>query len=350
MQELLGRLRQLDPTASASLRVIACFDELMAGGVGTDGLLSAAAALSGAVVGVRRAEDAPEIRIDTRGERLAPAPPTGIVRESEGMTVWIEAATSEPGPNEAIIIERLALALHVRYDHLDAPMKRDVAVIVGHDAAAEERVAAARRRGLADGVSYRVVVAPLFALWRAHPRGPEDVVASAVGPVHVAIVAADAAPAAEPLGIGIAADLNDLELSFRTALVALRLAEPGGVSRADDLGGLAEVLADTPANARPDRDEAAVARLVDGHTWASATLDALVRAGSVREAARLAGIHHSTMTTRVSVIADELGFAPLDGLGRARLAIAVMRQRMRASRALELPPPVAVDAGRRLPA
>ena len=350
MQELLGRLRQLDPTASASLRVIACFDELMAGGVGTDGLLSAAAALSGSVVGVRRAENAPEIQIGTQGERLAAAAPTGIVRESNGMTVWIEAPSTDAGPNEAIIIERLVLALHVRYDHVDAPLKRDISVIVDHDAAAEDRVAAARRRGLEDGVAYRVVVAPLFALWRTHPRGPEDVVASAVGPVHVAIVAADAAPVASPLGVGIASDLNDLDLSFRTALVCLRLAEPGTVSRADDLGGLAEILADTPANARPDRDEAAVARLVAAHAWAPATLDALMQAGSVREAARLACIHHSTMTTRVAVIADELGIAPLDGLGRARLAVAVMRHRMRASRALELPPPSAKTSGHPLSA
>jgi len=38
MQELLGRLTALDPEASHSLRVIACFDELIAGDVGVRGL------------------------------------------------------------------------------------------------------------------------------------------------------------------------------------------------------------------------------------------------------------------------------------------------------------------------
>ncbi len=51
MQELLGRLGALDPEASLGLRVIACLDQLMSGGVAVHGLLSAAAALAGAPTG-----------------------------------------------------------------------------------------------------------------------------------------------------------------------------------------------------------------------------------------------------------------------------------------------------------
>ena len=47
MQELLGRIARLDPSASLGLRVIACFDELVVGNVNTRALLSAAASLSG---------------------------------------------------------------------------------------------------------------------------------------------------------------------------------------------------------------------------------------------------------------------------------------------------------------
>lgn len=339
MQELLGRMRELDPSAGASLRVIACFDELMAGGVGTDGLLSAAAALAGVPVGVQRSATAPQVRVDPRGERLAPRAPEGAIQTSGDMTVWIESDSAGPDSTGAIILERLTLALQVRYEHVDAPRTRDIAVIVDRDAAADERCAAARRRGLVDGSAYRVIVAPLFATWVTHPRGPEDVVATSFGPAHVAIIAADATPAAKPLGVGVATGIEELELSFRTAVVALRLAEPGDVSLAEDLGGLAEVLADAPAHARPDRDETAVAHLIAEHAWAHATLDALLRASSVREAARLAGIHHSTMATHVATVKERMGFAPLDGLGRARLAVAVLRQQMRDSRALDLPAP-----------
>ncbi len=45
MQELLARLKALDPNASLALRIIACFDELVRGGVNIHGLLGAAASL-----------------------------------------------------------------------------------------------------------------------------------------------------------------------------------------------------------------------------------------------------------------------------------------------------------------
>ena len=51
MQELLGRIARLDPSASLGLRVIACFDELVVGNVNTRALLSAAASLAGCVAG-----------------------------------------------------------------------------------------------------------------------------------------------------------------------------------------------------------------------------------------------------------------------------------------------------------
>ena len=40
MQELLGRIARLDPSASLGRRVIACFDELIVGNVNTRALLA----------------------------------------------------------------------------------------------------------------------------------------------------------------------------------------------------------------------------------------------------------------------------------------------------------------------
>ena len=40
MQELLGRIAALDPEASLGIRIIACFDELIAGNVNTRGQVS----------------------------------------------------------------------------------------------------------------------------------------------------------------------------------------------------------------------------------------------------------------------------------------------------------------------
>jgi hypothetical protein len=340
MQELLGRLRSLDPTASQGLRVIACFDELMAGRVGTDGLLSAAAALAGRPVAVRRTRTSAVVRVDPAGERTSPVAPPPELAASDDLIVWIDRGGDPAGANDAIILERLALALHVRYDEGSAPAPRDLAMLFDDGADLTARRDAATRRGLTAGVSLRAVAAPLFAVWHRHPAGPEDVVSTDFGPVHAAVVPAESVVAATPLGIGIAVERDELALSFRTAVLALRLADSAddGISRADDLGVLAETLADQPIRPRMDADESAVSRLAR-LPWALSTLDALMRSTSVRDAARIAGVHHSTMASRVEVIAAEFGFPPLDGWGRTRVAVALLRWRVRTSHVLELPAP-----------
>lgn len=341
MQELLGRLTALDPAASQGLRVIACFDELIAGDVGVHGLLSAASALAGRPVGLVRG--AVVTRIDPRGEPLGSGPtPASAHQVFDDVAVWIERAEDVTADLDAIILERLSLALLIRLDPRrvsEAPV-RDMSILVDRATPADERRAAGARMGLALTEPYRVVAAPLFATWVHHPRGPEDVVATPFGPVHVAIVAPGSETAASPLGIGSAAPVDALDRSFRTAMIALRLHDDTDVSgsRADDLGGLAEILADLPDDRRDDADQGSV-ELVTLHPWGAVTMDVLVRAGSVREAARLAGVHHSTMADRVDTITDTLGFDPLNGIGRTRLGLAFLRWRLKTSRVLEYTPP-----------
>src|SRR5206468_8796877 len=119
----------------------------------------------------------------------------------------------------------------------------------------------------------------------------------------------------------------------------LRLCAPPAapVVNGDDYGGLIGLLADSPADAHmPDVD------LLDDvmtHAWACPTLDALIRAGSLRQAARLGGVHHSTMQTRADTITAMMGFDPIDGLGRTRLGIAYLVWRLRHSRVLDIPAP-----------
>jgi hypothetical protein len=340
MQELLGRISALDPAASQGLRVIACFDELIAGDVGIRGLLAAAAALAGRPVGLRRGSVT--TRIDPRGEALdATTAPSEAHRVVDDTVVWIDESRNNTAALDAIILERLSLALLIRLDSRRAGIPpRDLSLVLDGAASAEDQLRAALRLGLTPGTTYRVVVAPLTATWSRHPRGPEDVITTSVGPVHAAVVEAAFEPLASPLGIGTAGRIDDLGRSFRTALIALRLSEPGATvpSRADDFGGLAELLSDLPDDAG-DTDQSGV-ELVTLHAWGASTLDALVKAGSVREAARLANVHHSTMTDRVDTIAEALGFDPLGGIGRTRLGLAYLRWRLRTSRVLELRPPV----------
>lgn len=341
MQELLGRLRALDPDASAGLRVIACFDELMSGGVGAHGLQSAAAALAGRPVAFRRGAS---VRVvDPRGEVVAASPPpastTAVLDDSD---VWIVG--SRPEKSDAMILERLSLALRLRLGADEGtPTRRDLAVALDDEAPDAERRDAAARLGVVGPRRHRVVVAPLFAEWTRHPGGPEDVVPSPSGPVHVILAPESVEVSASPVGVGVAVDPLDLGLSFRTAMIALRLHDGASPepSFADDLGGLAEILADLPTRGRPESDAAALDPVMSA-AWGPRTVEALVRTSSVREAARSAGVHHSTMTQRLETLTTALGFDPLDGLGRTRLGLAWLLWRLEHSRVLEMPTTTAV--------
>jgi len=345
VQELLGRIARLDPSASLGLRVIACFDELVVGNVNTRALLSAAASLAGCVAGFHQDQPVRSLRVNLRGEVLrdttAPVPPTATT--AAGLSVWLERV-GDALPNDAIILERLALAVRIRhgrsrtgFDH-----RRDLGRLVDMDTPVDERMAAAGALGLGATRLYRLVTAPLFAVWERHPRGPEDVVPTVHGPIHAVIVPAqpgDETLKASPAGIGVATQPQDLHHSFRTALVALRLCDPPRVPtvHADEYGGLIGLLADAPAaSAQPDADRLAE---LEAHGWGAATIEAVIHSQSVRQAARLAGVHHSTMQTRIDTITTLLGFDPFDGFGKPRLGTAYLVWRLRRSRVLELPSP-----------
>ena len=343
MQQLLAKITALDPAASLGLRVIACFDELIIGNVNTRGLLSAAASLSGCNAGFRQELPRRTVRVTPQGE-LAPidgVEPSGLVHQADGLTVWLEREDPKHA-NDDMVLERLALAVRIRcgQGRQDLDNRRDLGVLLDTGVPIDERQLAASRLGLRPTATYRIVAAPLFALWGARPGGPEDVVPTAFGSLHAVVAPGDCTTVdASPSGIGIASGIEHLPQSFRTAVVALRLCAPPTtpVVNADDYGGLIGLLADAPADQHlPDVDRL---EEVMAHTWACPTLDALIRAGSLRQAARLGGVHHSTMQTRVDTISAMMGFDPIDGLGRTRLGIAYLVWRLRHSRVLDLPAP-----------
>ena len=268
-----------------------------------------------------------------------------MLHPDDGLTVWLE----RDGPkraNDDIIIERLALALRIRCGHgQPVDNRRDLAVLLDGTVPTDERQLAAAQVGLSPNASYRVVAAPLFAVWQERPNAPEDVVPSAAGPLHALVVPSTCTTVdANPAGVGFATPVEHLHHSFRAAVVALRLCIPPtkSVVTADEYGSLIGLLADSSSEAHiPDVD--LLEKIMD-HSWACPSLDALIRAGSVRQAARLCGVHHSTFQTRVDAISDIVGFDPLDGLGRTRLGIAYLVWRLRHSRVLDAPAPTADPA------
>lgn len=345
MQELLGRIARLDPSASLGLRVIACFDELVVGHVNTRALLAAAASLSGCVAGFGQTAPPRTLRIDPRGHVVVGPAPEGRTEYDAGpghdLYVWLERAGAALA-NDAIILERLALAVRVRHGQgrHGGEASRDLSVLVDEERGEEERLVAAAALGLQPQRLYRAVVAPLFAVWDEHPDGPEDVVPTRFGSIHTLVLPGSTASiAASPAGVGVAVESDQLHHSFRTALVALRLCDPPRVPLvcADQFGGVIGLLADAHGDSpQPDADRI---NLIAQHPWGTDTLDAIVSTASARQAARHVGVHHSTMQTRLETVAEVLGFDPYDGFGRTRLGTAYLMWRLRNSRVLELPAP-----------
>lgn len=341
MQELLARLKTLDPNASVALRIIACFDELVRGKVNTQGLLGAAASLSGCVVGYIGQDSARTIRVSPSGQILkdgAESQWNGAV-ETDGLTVWLE----RQGPahvNDAMILERLVLALAIRSGRQAEDPLRRLGDLLDANVDIERRREVAVKLGLTSRIRYRVAALPLFATWKQHRKLLEDVVTTPFGPLHVCIVPVDVTHIdASPCGIGVAKSIDNLDRSFSTALVALRLCIPPEVPivNADDYGGLADLLAQCSVD-QPLIDVEELEEVMQ-HPWALQTLDALLRSASVRDASRIAGVHHSTMQARIETIREQLSFDPMDGIGRARVGLAYLSWRVRHSSVLDLPAP-----------
>lgn len=326
MQELVGRLTALDPEASETLKVVAYFDALIAGGVGLDALLRGAAVLSGAVAGAfdgrrahRVAPDGGRLAATADGARPEPGWPT---RTAGSATVWLERE-GPPHANDAMVVERLALAVDLATAR--RPGGTGGALDVALDAArdvADRRVALSRLR--LDGArDLRVAALPVASDPGA---APSTVVATPHGLVRAAVLRRGVTPAG-PVGIGVAGPGEELPESFRTALLAFRLV-PGGpgaaVVDAAELGVLlAAVGALEPVAARLP-DVVALARL-DART--RTVLEVLAGSDSVRAAAATLGMHHSTLQARHEALTGDLGYDPRspDGRTRHRLASLLLR-------------------------
>ncbi|WP_110205323.1 PucR family transcriptional regulator [Nocardioides daejeonensis] len=344
MQELLGRISRLDPSSSLGLRVIACFDELIVGNVNTRALLAAAAALAGCTAGFRQVDGRRAMRVTPKGQiDETAAPPQRddlVVRAGEDLIVWLERAET-PGANDAIILERLALSIRIRHGRGPRGLddRRHLGVLTDRVSSPEDRLDAAGSLGLVASRSYRVVAAPLFAVWEARPAGPEDVIATRFGPIHAVVVPEHHEPfRASPCGLGVAVPASDLDRSFRSALVALRLCDPPRepLVAADAYGGLIDLLAEVDEAQHAYADTLSV---VVEHSWALETVAALVTTQTVREAARMLNIHHSTLQARCDTLKANLGYDPLHGFGRTRLGTAFLLHRLNRSNVLDMPAP-----------
>lgn len=312
MRELLGRLTVLDPAASESVKIIDYFDSLVAGGAGAEAIVRAAAILGVSTAAARVRGRV--VRIDADGRRLDDGAATGPATT----TVWFERSGA-PTVNDAMILDRAQLALAI-IETRSAATTSVVDRVIDPDASRVDRQAAAHRLKL-DG-AVRVVATP-----PPGPRpfaGPATVLATPQGAVWVGL--GDGVPAIGPVGVSVAHDLDDLPRACADALLGLRLAdERHPIVDTAELGALILLARayDRTAARHPDvvRLAALDARTLDA-------LDVMVDSESIRGAATVLSLHHSTLQSRHDSWTRTLGYDPLSPRGRARYLAARMLLRL----------------------
>lgn len=334
------RLSKLDSEAEGALRVVMFYDTLMRRRVDLPALGRASAGLAECTVGIRLHGTGRTLRTSSDGTVAAdPARPASTtvaitLDEEEIGTVWLER-TDAPRLLDELVLDRLAIAVAAvveRYGPASTTMADpalvELVISADSDEAARER--ALRLLGFAADQPIRVVAVrsqlPLDRIGGLLcPARP--VKAAPVGEVGV-ILASSMDPAGFPAGVhaGIGAAASP-HRSWREARTALRFTTARRpVVHYDGLGVLA-LLAEVPRDAvRDNADVAAIAGMADAPEDLD-TLEAYCTTGSLRRAAELLHLHHSSVARRLEQLGRTLGFdlTEPEGLIRAGLALTSWR-------------------------
>ncbi|MFF3544610.1 helix-turn-helix domain-containing protein [Streptomyces platensis] len=342
MEALAARLSQLDAQGEGAIRVVMFYDTLMRRRVDLPALARASAGLAECVTGIRLHGTGQLIRFSPDGTvAAAPPPPASTTApitldDEEIGTVWLE----RPGPPDSLdldelLLDRLALAVAAvveRYGPARTTMADPALVELAISADSDEaaRARALRLLGFAADLPVQVVAVrsqlPLDRIGGllCPARPVKAAPLAGVGVILATTVDRARFPAGVRAGLGAAARPDR---SWREARTALRFTSPREpVIRHADLGALA-LLAEIPRDtARDNADVAAIARIA-GSPAELETLDTYCAAGSLRRAADLLHLHHSSVARRLAQIGKTLGIDLTEptGLTRARLALTAWR-------------------------
>ncbi|WP_062982286.1 PucR family transcriptional regulator [Nocardia anaemiae] len=340
MDALVVRLSQLDVEAEGALRVVMFYDTLMRRRVDLPALARASAVLAECVTGIRLHGTGRVIRFapdgrEVPGPALAASTSGPITLDEEEIgTVWLERTDISRALDE-LLLERLAIAAAAvveRYGPARTTMADPalVELVISADSDEAARARALRLLGFAADLPVRVVAVrsqlPLDQLGGLIcPARPVKAAPLAdVGVILATTVDPARLPAGVRAGIG-AADRPDR--SWREARTALRFATARSpIVHYGDLGALA-LLAHVPLDAaRENADVGAIARMASAPEDLE-TLDAYCATGSLRRAAELLHLHHSSVARRLEQIEKVTGIelAEPTGLLRARLALTAWR-------------------------
>ncbi|WP_029432523.1 helix-turn-helix domain-containing protein [Blastococcus sp. URHD0036] len=320
MNDLALRLAELDPQASAAVRVVGHFDSLMTSRAGLQSIVRGAATLAGCPV--RLVDPLRRRTVRVRADGVVEAPeeepdaawPSAEV-SADGAVLVLER-TGPVGTVEAVVLERAAAAAAAVLARTPSrgrghdPALVEMVLDAGVDEA--ERLAAARRLGLPAACR---AVAP----W---------------GGAGLVVAAGEEPPPGRRAGIGDVVAPAELPASWAAARLALRLTaegtetDPGPrVVSAESLGALALLVRAADDEPGPLPDVRTLHRAAGTAPWVLATLAAVVEAPSLRGAARLLQVHHSTLQDRLASAEAMLGWDLKTAEGRLRLHLALALRR-----------------------
>src|SRR5215467_12556028 len=340
MEALAARLSQLDSEAEGALRVVMFYDTLMRRRVDLPALARGSAGLAACVVGIRLHGTGRAIRVSPNG-RPASAPPMPAsttvpisLDEEEIGAVWLE----RPGPPvslDDLLLIRLAIAAAAVVERY-GPARTTIAdpalveLVVSPESEEAARDRALRLLGFAAHLPVRVIAVrsplPLDQVGGlVCPARPVKAAPVAdVGVILATTVDTARFPAGVRAGLGAA---ETPHRSWREARTALRFTTPRQpVVHYDDLGALA-LLAQVPQDAARDNADVAAIGRVAGDPDDLRTLDAYCATGSLRRAADLLHLHHSSVARRLEQVSKTLNIELTEpaGLMRAWLALASWR-------------------------
>ncbi|MEV6275131.1 helix-turn-helix domain-containing protein [Nocardia sp. NPDC051832] len=340
MDALIVRLSQLDTEAEGALRVVSFYDTLLRRRVDLPALARASANLAECVAGIRLDGAGQVIRFAPDGREVAAPPPAAsmtlpiILDEEEIGSVWLERTGSSRALDE-LLLDRLALttaAVVERYGParttMADPALVELVISPGTDAAARDR--ALRLLGFPAGLPVRVIAVrsrvPLDRIGGLIcPARP--VKAATVADVGVILAAAlDSARFPDGVRAGVGSSERP-EKSWYEASTALRFSSARQpIVHYGSLGALA-LLAHVPGDALRDNADVGAIAVIAASADDLDTLEVYCGAGSLRRAAEVLHLHHSSVARRLEQLGRTVGFELTEpaGLLRARLALTAWR-------------------------
>lgn len=341
MRELIQRLSALDDDAASAMKMVAHFDALLAQGAGMTALVRGAAVLSGWPCGLHLPQHSIYARVDAQGRSMKPpsdpaaihAWPHQYLEDGSDGVVWLERPSDQTGASDALILERLAAGVHLTIERVSPAAITDDAAAIEIIASASSLTArrkAVKRLRLSETAMVRL------AAFRASDPAPQRSAAlgSVLGPIRVGIVEDGHEVPSGPLGLGPRVPVLDAFRTTQQAVAALAVSSRiNPVVSWDEWGLLAELALSTPSR-HPDVER--IAALADEPQLLD-TVEALTITDTVRGAAGLLGLHHSTVQQRQTRIESVLGFRLSDPVGRTRGLVALAVHRIREARAAAEP-------------